>query len=64
MTMGCLVISVQDRNSADAAGDLARFRREFYGCLTACADALFELTDAIENPDTPESRTLPSRTTR
>ena len=26
-------------------GDLARFRQEFYGSLTARADALFELTD-------------------
>jgi hypothetical protein len=29
------------------AGDLASFRREFYRCLTARADALFELTDAV-----------------
>ena len=29
------------------AGDLASFRREFYQCLTARADALFELTDAV-----------------
>lgn len=28
-------------------GDLAWFRGEFYGCLTARADALFELTDAL-----------------
>jgi DDE superfamily endonuclease len=28
-------------------GDLASFRRDFYGCLTARADALFELTDAV-----------------
>ena len=28
-------------------GDLASFRREFYQCLTARADALFELTDAV-----------------
>ncbi len=28
-------------------GDLAAFRREFYECLTARADALFELTDAV-----------------
>lgn len=28
-------------------GDLARFRQEFYASLTARADALFELTDAI-----------------
>lgn len=34
-------------------GDLARFREEFYGCLTARADALFELTDAILCADGP-----------
>jgi hypothetical protein len=28
-------------------GDLAWFRREFYACLAARADALFELTDAV-----------------
>ena len=28
-------------------GELAWFRREFYACLTARADALFELTDAV-----------------
>ncbi len=28
-------------------GDLARFRESFYGCLSARADALFELTDAL-----------------
>lgn len=28
-------------------GDLEVFRREFHGCLTARADALFELTDAV-----------------
>lgn len=34
-------------------GDLARFRQEFYGALTARADALFELTDAILCADGP-----------
>jgi DDE superfamily endonuclease len=33
--------------------DLARFRVEFYGALTARADALFELTDAILCADGP-----------
>ena len=28
-------------------GDLSRFREVFYGCLTARADELFELTDAL-----------------
>jgi hypothetical protein len=39
----------------DAAqwGDLARFRAEFYGSLTARADALFELTDAVLCADGP-----------
>jgi hypothetical protein len=41
------VISVHDRRCGDAVGDLAGFRREFYGCLTRPADALFELTDAV-----------------
>jgi hypothetical protein len=34
-------------------GDLARFREQFYGSLTARADALFELTDAIGCADGP-----------
>ncbi|MDN5854605.1 MAG: transposase, partial [Actinomycetia bacterium] len=34
-------------------GDLARFRQEFYGSLTARADALFELTDAVLCADGP-----------
>lgn len=34
-------------------GDLTRFREEFYGCLTARADALFELTDAVLCADGP-----------
>ncbi len=33
--------------SGVGAGDLARFRQVFYGCLSARADALFELTDAV-----------------
>ncbi|MGW4402373.1 NF041680 family putative transposase [Amycolatopsis nivea] len=38
--------SVHDAGAAAALGDLSRFRQEFYGCLTARADALFELADA------------------
>ncbi len=34
-------------------GDLAWFRREFYASLTARADALFELTDAVLCADGP-----------
>ncbi|MDG4759259.1 NF041680 family putative transposase [Micromonospora sp. WMMD710] len=47
------MISVHDRGSADAVGDLDRFRREFYDCLTARADALFDLTDAVLCADGP-----------
>jgi DDE superfamily endonuclease len=34
-------------------GDLAWFRREFYACLAARADALFELTEAVLCADGP-----------
>jgi DDE superfamily endonuclease len=34
-------------------GDLDRFRQEFYGSLSARADALFELTDAVLCADGP-----------
>ncbi len=33
--------------SPSGLGDLARFRAVFYGCLTARADAQFELTEAL-----------------
>jgi DDE superfamily endonuclease len=44
--------------AGEAAGpatvkDLRRFRGELYGCLTARADALFELTDAVLCADGP-----------
>ncbi|MBM0260596.1 transposase, partial [Micromonospora sp. 4G55] len=45
--------SVHDRGPADAVGELAGFRREFYDCLTARADALFDLTDAVLCADGP-----------
>ena len=38
---------------ADPAVVLAVFRRDFYECLTARADALFELTDAVLCTDGP-----------
>lgn len=41
------MISVHDTGTAGALGDLSGFRHAFYGCLTARADALFELTDAV-----------------
>ena len=40
-------------DGAGAAARLAAFRRELYGCFTARADALFELTDAVLCTDGP-----------
>jgi hypothetical protein len=47
------LISVHDVGVADALGDLSGFRQEFYRCLTARADALFELCDAALCADGP-----------
>lgn len=52
-TKGCLVISVHDAGRVGVLGRLAGFRREFYRCLSARADALFELTDALLCGDRP-----------
>jgi hypothetical protein len=41
------VISVHDVVPVSTLAQLDQFRREFYRCLTAPADALFELTDAL-----------------
>ncbi|WP_020574459.1 NF041680 family putative transposase [Actinopolymorpha alba] len=41
------MISVHDAGTAGALGESSRFRQEFYQCLTARADALFELSDAV-----------------
>ena len=51
-TRGC-VISVHDGCPEDPFGELVGFRREFHGCLTARADALFELCDALLCVDGP-----------
>jgi hypothetical protein len=40
-------------HDTDAPGDLARFRQEFYDCLTTRCDALFELTGAVLSTDGP-----------
>ena len=45
--------SVHDHAREVALGELTRFRREFYASLTARADALFELTDAVLCADGP-----------
>ncbi|MGH3863411.1 NF041680 family putative transposase [Actinokineospora sp.] len=47
------MISVHDAGAIGALGDLSRFRQEFYQCLAARADALFELTDAVLCADGP-----------
>ncbi|MGH3096213.1 MAG: NF041680 family putative transposase [Streptosporangiales bacterium] len=47
------MISVHDTGGAGALGELSGFRQEFHGCLTARADALFELTDAVLCTDGP-----------
>lgn len=39
--------SVHDSERKAAFGELTRFRLAFYACLTARADALFELADAV-----------------
>ena len=36
-----------DDAGAGPVAVLSRFRRDFYACLTARADELFELTDAV-----------------
>ena len=41
------MISVHDGGSAGVVGRLAAFRRAFHRCLTARADGLFELTEAL-----------------
>jgi hypothetical protein len=47
------MISVHDAGAAGAIRELSRFRQDFYQCLTARADALFELTDAVLCADGP-----------
>ena len=47
------MISVHDTGTAGALGDLSGFRQEFYDGLSARADALFELTDAVLCADGP-----------
>jgi hypothetical protein len=47
------VESLHDHAHRSARGELSRFRQEFYASLTARADALFELTDAVLCADGP-----------
>jgi hypothetical protein len=56
VAVACSVAYARPPGRGDAPsgrGDLAWFRREFYACLTARADALFELTDAVLCADGP-----------
>jgi hypothetical protein len=41
------LISVHDNGTAGALGELSRFRLKFYQAVSARADTLFELTDAV-----------------
>lgn len=47
------MISVPHAGGRRVDGELSGFRREFYGCLTRRADALFELGDAVLCADGP-----------
>lgn len=47
------MVSVHDPDREVAFGALVGFREGFYGCLTARADALFELADAVLCADGP-----------
>lgn len=47
------MVSVQDADRETALGALIGFRQGLYGCLTARADALFELADAVLCTDGP-----------
>lgn len=47
------MISVHDADRDAALGELTTFRHGLYECLTARADALFELTDAVLCTDGP-----------
>jgi hypothetical protein len=50
---GLSVISVHDPAQDQAIGELRRFRQTFYECLTARADAVFDLVDAVLCADGP-----------
>ena len=45
--------SLHDHAGGSALGEMSRFRQEFYASLTARADALFELTEAMLCADGP-----------
>lgn len=47
---------LQQVSERHAFAELSRFRTVFYGCLSARADAFFELTDALLCADGPTRR--------
>jgi len=47
------MVRVRDAVQAGALGELSGFRQEFYRCLPARADALFELAEAVLCADGP-----------
>jgi DDE superfamily endonuclease len=53
ITIEAAVVRVRDAIQAGALGELSRFRQEFYRCLPARADALFELAEAVLCADGP-----------
>jgi DDE superfamily endonuclease len=53
ITVEAAMVKVRDAAQAGALGELSRFRQEFYRCLSARADALFELADAVLCADGP-----------
>jgi hypothetical protein len=53
ITIEAVVVSMRDAAHAGALGELSRFRQEFYRCLPARADALFELAEAVLCADGP-----------
>jgi hypothetical protein len=53
ITIEGAVVIVRDTAPAGALGELSRFRQEFYRCLPARADELFELADVVLCADGP-----------
>src|SRR5437870_2502088 len=53
ITIEAAMVRVRDAVQAGALGELSRFRQEFYRCLPARADALFELAEAVLCADGP-----------
>jgi DDE superfamily endonuclease len=53
ITIEAAMVRVRDAVQVGALGELSRFRQEFYRCLPARADALFELAEAVLCADGP-----------